>query len=419
MFAVFSDKVPAVVPAPSYSFQEVTQRMNEKSTFSGVTKLLFISPYFLLVFLVIPVYIVLGLKLGLPVSGDLLLVNNIIFCVCIILRLVWRVLKMSRGDIRYGADSRPPKSELELDRPASQLQTELAGAGFIFAAGGRYGEKRDIGYLGATVLYGGLLLLLFFGSYDYMREYSVMGRLGVGEPMPLNPTGLIGPYEAGFFARYDKMPLVQVRKQILPNPQWPKGATEIVLLSEDRKELTKTTIAPGKSFSYGGLDYSMTRFIFDALIVISGGNSIAYEGFVKFYPLPVKKGEYSYYGGIINKTSEKFRGAAWLNPADKKKVRVEATLDGKKIVETELELWGESKKTQGDYTAKLEGLAQWSEIRVARSRHSLLLMIGAALAVLGGFMRIAVRPQRVWLEESEKGCRVKATGGKALQLLQG
>jgi hypothetical protein len=162
----------------------------------------------------------------------------------------------------------------------------------------------------------------------------------------------------------------------------------------------------------------MTRFIFDALIVISGGNSIAYEGFVKFYPLPVKKGEYSYYGGIINKTSEKFRGAAWLNPADKKKVRVEATLDGKKLVDTELELWGESKKTQGEYTAKLEGLAQWSELRVARSRHTVMLMIGAVLAVIGGLLRIAVRPQRVWLEEAGEASLVRATGGKALKLLQ-
>jgi len=48
-----------------------------------------------------------------------------------------------------------------------------------------------------------------------------------------------------------------------------------------------------------------------------------------------------------------------------------------------------------------------------------MLMIGAALAVIGGLLRIAVRPQRVWLEESEKGCRVRATGRKALQLIQG
>jgi hypothetical protein len=65
----------------------------------------------------------------------------------------------------------------------------------------------------------------------------------------------------------------------------------------------------------------------------------------------------------------------------------------------------------------LEGLAQWSEIRVARSRHRIMLMFGAALAVLGGFLRIVIRPQRVWLEEAEEGCRVKAVGRKTKDLI--
>jgi hypothetical protein len=389
--------------------------MNIATKVSGVKRLIFASPYFLLLFLVIPAYSVLRLKLRLPVSGDLLLGNNVLFCVCIALRLVWRILRM-RGDIRYGVDYRPSKRVLELDRPAAQLQTALTGAGFHFIAGGHYGEKRDLGYLGTTLLYLGLLLLLMFGSYDYMREYSVMGRLGVGEPMSLDGSGLVGEFEAGFLAGASRLPLLQVKKQILPNPQWPKGATEIALLSAERKELAKGTIAPGKPFRYGGLDYHMTRFIFDALILIRKDNSIVYENFVKFLPLPQKKGVYSYYGSLKNAKFENVGGDAWLNPEDKA-VQVQTTLAGKKIVDTELKLWGKNRVTQGEYIASLEGLAHWSEIRVARGRHRVMLMIGAALAVLGGFLRIVIRPQRVWLEEAEEGCRVRAIGRITLQLL--
>jgi hypothetical protein len=389
--------------------------MKRNTKFSVATKLFFVSPYFLLVFLVIPVFFVLRLKLRLPVSGDLLLGNNVLFCVCIALRLVWRVLRM-RGNIRYGDDCRPPKSVLEPGRTAAQLQSALTGLGFHFAAGGHYGEKRDLGYLGTTILYVGLLLLLMFGSYDYMREYSVMARLGVGEPTSLDGKGLIGEFEAGFLAGASRLPLLQVKKQILPNPQWPKGATEIALLSAERKELAKGTIAPGKPFSYGGLDYHMTRFIFDALIVIRKDKAIVYENFVKFLPHPQKKGAYSYYGSLKNAKSENVGGDAWLNPEDKA-VQVQATLSGKKIVDAELKLWGKNKIMQGEYLAALEGLAHWSEIRVARGRHKIMLMIGAALAVLGGFLRIVIRPQRVWLEEEEDGCRVRAIGGKTMQLL--
>ncbi|RII25036.1 MAG: hypothetical protein CXR31_15410 [Geobacter sp.] len=389
--------------------------MNKNTKFSGPSKLFFVSPYFLLVFLVIPAYSVLRIKLRLPVSGDLLLVNNVTFCVCIALRLVWRMLRM-RGDIRYGADYHPPKSVIEIDRPVAQLQTALAGAGFHFTVAGNYGEKRDLGYLGTTLLFVGLLLLLIFGSYDYMREYSVMGRLGVGEPISLDGKGLIGEFEAGSLAGASRLPMLQVKKQILPNSQWPKGATEIALLSPDRKELATGTIAPGKPFRYGGLDYHMTRFIFDALIMIRKDKSIVYENFVKFLPLPQKKGVYSYYGSLKNAQSENVGGEAWLNPEDKA-IQIKATLDKKNIVDTELQLWGKNKIAQGAYLASLEGLAQWSEIRVARGRHKVMLMMGAALAVLGGFLRIVFRPQRIWLDEAEETSRVRVIGGKALPLL--
>jgi hypothetical protein len=401
-------------------FKEVKASMQGQGKFSRTKRLLLTSPYVLPVFLIIPAYTVLGLKLQLPVSGDLLLANNGCFLVFIAIRFVWYALGL-RKDIRYGADCRPPRNELALDRPVLQLKQGLAEGGYRFDTAGHYGEKRDIGYLGTTLLYGGLLLLLLFGSYDYLREYSIMVRIGVGEPMSLDGKGLVGVFEAGDLAATSNLPLLQVKNQILPNAQWPQGATEIALVSKERKVLAKGTIAPGKPLRYGGLDFNMSRFIFDTMIVIralnsTAPNAIVYEGFVKYFPLQVKQGEYSYFGGLANRTFTMVKGSAWLNP-EKNTVRLDASLGGKKIVDTELALWGVNKKQQGEYLASLEGLAQWSEIRVARDRHRVMLMIGALLAVLGGLMRLVVRPQRVWLEEAGEGSRVRVSGGKTLRLL--
>ena len=33
-------------------------------------------------------------------------------------------------------------------------------------------------------------------------------------------------------------------------------------------------------------------------------------------------------------------------------------------------------------------------------------LVGAILAIIGLVLRIAIRPQRVWLEEAPEGCRV-------------
>lgn len=389
--------------------------MQGNKRLSSIKNLFFVSPFVLLIFLIIPFYSILGIIRHLPVSGNLLLFNNCCFLIIVTIRFVRYVRKL-RCDIRYGADYRQPKSVTSLDRPMQELKGELDGVGYRFDSGGRYGEKRDMGYLGTTLLYGGLFLLLLFGSYDFMREYSIMVRMGVGEPMSLDGKGLTGQFEAGTLAATSRLPLLQVRRQILPNAEWPKGATEIALVNTERKELAKAIIAPGKPFRYRGLDFHMTKFIFDALLMVRKDKTIVYESFVKFLPLPQKKGVYSYYGSLKNDKSENVGGAAWLNPEDKA-VHAEATLDGKKIVDTELKLWGKNKITQGEYVASLEGLAHWSEIRVARGRHRNMLIFGAVLAVFGGFLRIVIRPQRVWLEEAEEGCRVRSSGGKTKKLL--
>jgi cytochrome c biogenesis protein ResB len=47
-----------------------------------------------------------------------------------------------------------------------------------------------------------------------------------------------------------------------------------------------------------------------------------------------------------------------------------------------------------------------------------LLWVGGFIALLGLIMRIAFRPQRVWLEETPEGCRVWVVGKEAKSRLK-
>ncbi len=47
-----------------------------------------------------------------------------------------------------------------------------------------------------------------------------------------------------------------------------------------------------------------------------------------------------------------------------------------------------------------------------------IIALGGIVAFIGLVMRIAIRPRRVWLEETAAGCRVKAVGRDIERLLK-
>jgi NADH:ubiquinone oxidoreductase subunit 2 (subunit N) len=55
-------------------------------------------------------------------------------------------------------------------------------------------------------------------------------------------------------------------------------------------------------------------------------------------------------------------------------------------------------------------MGQWSEIQVIHRRHKRLLIFGGVIAIIGLLLRIAIRPQRVWLEEIADGCTIRSSG---------
>jgi hypothetical protein len=375
-------------------------------------KLVFTSPYLLLAFLIVPAVTVVSHLQHLPYPKNMLILNNVCLLLVVMLRCGWYLSRLG-ATLRYGSDTARPRSVSELNLSAATLRNKLTGAGYRFDAGGGYGEKRDFGYLGTAILYGGLAFALLFGTWDNLRQFSSAVVTGVGAPIPLSRSQI---FMKGPLVFTEKMPQLQVRRQILPDQKWPNGASDIALLSDEGKVLASGITAPGKPLHYGGLDYEMTRFIFDTTVSIAQGRGVGVGGEIRLKPLPVKQGEYGFYGAVPNIEASGIHGDAWYNPT-KQVLKLSLTLNGKPFFDDYLQTLTRTSVTHGDFTVRFEKLGQWSDIRVGKSRHLTLMKIGGVIALAGLLLRLLLQPQRIWLEESDEGCRAWATGRKTQNLL--
>ncbi len=236
--------------------------MKAESTFS---RLVLVSPWSLLFFLVIPLLVILSfllhIRIPLVESTTPLLVNNICFAFFAACRLLWYLAGMRRAD-RYGAHCHRPRQGVTLTLPVTDVRRVLSGAGYSFLADGGYGEKRDIGYFGTVAMYGGLFILLSVGSWDNLRQFSGVLLDGMGPATNLSKVESYRFINKGPLAASPaSLPRMHIVSQTLPDSTYPKGATEIVLTAEDGKE-QKVTLIPGKPVSYGAFDISMTKLVF-------------------------------------------------------------------------------------------------------------------------------------------------------------
>jgi hypothetical protein len=391
--------------------------MSATTSSSRVNYLLLASPSFLLVFLAVPAFIIISHLLHRPYKIDLMLVNNGCFLVCVAVRLVSYLLRLNRP-LRYGAHCRVPERGFELLRSADQVRSALQAHGYHFDSAGRYGERHDAGYIGTLLLYAGLVLLLFYGTYDNLRQFTGVVRLGIGDPASISDPGVYGELVTGPAVSPAQLPKLQVRKIMAPGSQWPKGALLIGLWDNKDRMLKEGVTAPGKPLVYNGFEYTMLKFSNVAdFRVIRNKNELVFVTALTMLPLPEKQGVYSFHTAVDDPGYANIKGDAWFNP-DNKAMKVVLTRDGKPFIDTELELWGNNRKTEGDYTVLFSRLGQFAEIRVAHVRHFLLLKIGAVIALIGGVLRLAVRSQRVWLFDDGAGCTAKAIGSRTRKLLE-
>lgn len=383
---------------------------------SKLSRLVLVSPWVLLVFLVIPILVILSLKfnLRLPLLGPgLLLANNVCFAVLSFCRLIRYIYCMGKG-VRYGSSLAKPRGKTEVGLSASQARGVLENSGFSFTVDGLYGEKREIGFLGTALLYGGLTILLATGSWDNLRQFSGVILDGMGPATDLNKIGSYRSVKKGPVAKMPvSLPSMQILNQYLPDASYPMGGTEIALYSEDGK-VAKTILKPRDPYKLGAYDIYMSRLVYEAEIVIrsKAAGVTLFDSIVRLEPLVQKRGAFSFYGLF---QGDILGGGVYYQP--EKSLLMAVISRGDKKVVTDLVFQVDQQVEQGDYILSCAKMGQWSEIHVVHRRHKGLLWLGGIVALLGLALRIAVRPQRVWLEESSGGCVVRTVGTEAERLL--
>lgn len=385
---------------------------------SRLSRLLFVSPWVLLIFLIIPLLVVLSVTLNVKIfllgSTRPLLINNICFTVVAGCRLV-RYLAHYRKTIRYDATSRRPRQSETFLLSKVAARASLTGSGYVFDPAGSYGEKRDFGYLGTTVLYAGLFLLLAVGSWDNLRQFSGVVLDGMGPATDLNKPTAYRSITSGYFAATPKsLPKMQIIAQHLPDATYPMGATEVVLYPEGEKPRS-CLLKPRDPLKVDGYDIYMAKLVFEPQILIkrSDINKPLFDAIVTLNPLVEKRGVYSFYGLF---QGYNIGGGVYYQP-EKSSLLVVISRNEQKVV-TEMAFQVDQQVEQGDFIISCTKLGQWSEIHVVHRRHKELLVLGGIVALLGLVLRVSIRPRRVWLEETAGECRLWETGDEAAALLK-
>jgi len=383
---------------------------------SKLSRLILVSPWFLLSFIIIPITVILSIKyhVRIPLVGPrLLLVNNICFAFLAACRLL-RYLYGLRKEVRYGAAYCRPRQATSIQMPVAEARVVLSGAGYAFAADGGYAEKRDSGYIGTTILYGGLLILLATGSWDNLRQFAGVLLDGVG---PATKLSMVESYRSltigPLAARPDSLPRMQIISQFLPDSTYPKGATDVALISDDGKEM-RTVLKPRDPVSYGAFDIYMAKLVFEPQIVIKTRDSrTLFDAFVKLDPLVQKRGSFSFYGPF---EGADLVGGVYYQP-EKSLLMVVITRGGKKVV-ADMVFQVDQQAVQGDYILSCAKMGEWSEIHVVHRRHKGVQVAGGIIALIGLMLRITIRPQRVWLEEAAEGSAIRLSGKEVMRLLR-
>ena len=275
------------------------------------------------------------------------------------------------------------------------------------------GAKRNLAHLGTTLLYGGLLLALLVGTVDYLRQYSAAVFQGIGQPMDLTNSKDYFSVAKGPLASTSGLPQLSVVRQILPNGQWPKGATEIALLAKDRSVLTQGTIGAdgGAPLKYRGYEYHFNRALYDVMLAIKTSNGhMEFDDMIKLQPVEHPTEGYSFSSRF---RGERYRWIVLFNPETKALRLVALDKKGAHVSDGVIAFQREPTKVIGGFAVQFSALSHWSELHVVRSRHMYLLGFGLLIALAGGVLRLTYRPLRVRPDSGAEGCRVCLTGKEA------
>ncbi len=384
-----------------------------------VKRIILFSPWLPLFFMSIFAMFILAQFIRLPrfihLHNSIMMLNNLCFLMLIAVRFFYLIVKRSQN-IQYGSCGRSLKPGYLIDKPCEQVRGRITDAGFYFD-GNSYAEKKTLALPAMTLLYGGLLLALLVGSYDNIHQLSAVLFQGVGNPVSLEDRRSYLRVVEGSMSTLKGLPRLQIKKQILPSVQWPKGAVDMVLLDSKDDVLARSTLGRYDSpLIYNDMEYHFSRFLFDIILEISTSNNhIEFSDSLKFEPMDVPQGPYSY--------SSRFNGERlnWIALLDPARMAIKLYGRNKDAVQAEAEIVFRKNNVVkfGNFDVRIGGMAHWSEIHLVRPRNMIPIYIGGVIALIGILLRLLFHPQRVWLEDTPEGCRAWAVGVEAKKLLKG
>ena len=350
--------------------------MGKKSALTAVKHLIYTSPILPLICLAIFSFYILAQFVHVPLISSLgptlLLVSNISFLLIIALRVLCRVQGMWRD---HGCD-----------------------------------KKINLGHLGSTIAYGGLLITLLIGTCDYLRQYSGAVFQGIGQAMDLSDRKCYFSVDKGPLASTSGLPQLMVKKQILPNQEWPKGATQIALLAKDQSVMTTGVVGAsgGEPLKFKGYEYHFNRFLYDAMIAIKTSNGhVEFDDMIKLQPADHPEGNYTFSSRF---RGERYRWIALFDPARKALRLVALDKKGAHVEDGVIAFQKEPTKDMGTFAVEFSALSQWSEMHVVRTRHMYLLVAGLLIAAAGALLRLCCRPRRARRETETAERRIWSPG---------
>jgi hypothetical protein len=381
-------------------------------------RLLFRSPWFFLVFFIIPFAVIFSvvfhIKLPFTSSTYPLLANNAIFSLLVLLRLFYYLTGLTQK-FRYGGPAGLPSASTTVPQPADRVRTSLSSAGYLFAEDGGYGEKHDYGYVGTLLVYAGLILVLFTGTLDNLFHFSGTIRDGVGLPTDLQKLEAFKKVSAGpLVADLSALPQMRIVKQFFPNTTYPRGAAEVAFKFPGGKEQQVVLKPLDPPFQAGAYDIYMSKMVYEPTITITIDKSKpVFTGRVALDQLPENVNGFSFFGtfnqGLID-------GKVYFKP-ENSRLKVIVNQGAQELIDAELAFQLDRLSRAANFTIMCENMGVWSEIYVVHKRHMVVVYFGGIVALMGLLIRIAIRPQRVWLEQTPDGCRVWTVGASAMKFL--
>jgi hypothetical protein len=207
---------------------------------------------------------------------------------------------------------------------------------------------------------------------------------------------------------------MKIIRHIIPDATYPKGAAEFVFINSSGKQQEVILKSPDP-YRVGGFDIFMDKMYYEPKILVTiDGATPVFNGQIMLRPLAVKINDYGFYGPFVEGNLD---GEVYYQP-EKSRLKMVLRQGRNVLIDKELIFQVERQQTLGNISFTCENMGVWSEIHVVRRRHMPFIFLGGIIVAIGLLMRVAIRPQRVWLEEAAEGCRVRVVGKEAMKLLR-